>query len=175
MSQIKGATISTPLFNIELKIRGNFKGPEDRFWPKRHQVAPAITSGKVLQESMKKVKVQKAESRRKVPIIKNFRYLDPDLSSLRLIPGGIIILSGIHLKLDKNDPEQKLVLKRGAEEILVDRIHVSKGKELIAQLPENLEPGNYQLEVHTKPGNCTIARRAVWGHVLGAGAEKSGY
>lgn len=163
---LQGATISTPLFKIELKVRGNFTGPEDRFWPKRHKVEPAITSGKELKASMKRVKLEKAESRKKMPVIQKLAYLDPDLSNDVLHPGGILVLSGINLKIDKNDPEQKLVLTKGAEEILINRIHVSKGKQLIAQLPDQIPEGNYQLAVHAKPGSCTIARKGVWGKVM---------
>lgn len=163
---IQGATIHTPLFKIELKIRGNFKGPEDRFWPKRHRVEAAITNGKELKENVKRVKLVKAESRRKMPAINHFRYLDQELSNDVLRPGGIIVLSGLYLKLDKSDPEQRLVLRKGGAEIPIDQIHISKGKELIAQLPADIPIGSYQLEVYTKPGSCKIARKAVWGKVL---------
>ena len=161
-SLLKGYTVSTPLFNVELKIRGNFKGEQDRFWPKRHKVEAAITSGQLLKQNMRRVKLQKAEARSKEPVITQFKYLDPELPTGALQPGGIVVLEGFYLKLDPKDPEQQVVLRKGREELLQARVLTSKGRELIVQLPNDIPQGSYQLEVHAKPGSARIVRKAVW-------------
>jgi len=94
-SLLNGHTVTTPLVNLRLSIRGNFEDANDTFDPDRHTVVTLINPGLELKEQMKrKVEAEKVESMQPQPNPTQFKNLSNGQETNKLGPGKLAQVTG---------------------------------------------------------------------------------
>ena len=143
-----GGGVITPLVNIYPGMSGVYNGATDTFDPKRHRCRAIFTAGKIINESVKKIKTEKIIVSEPLPHILEVKDVTGGSVNDILTPGGVVELRGCKLKLVPELPEDGIYLieENGAVtklSILVE----NKPARLMAMIPADLPQGIYTLEV----------------------------
>ena len=147
----KGYSINTPLINISPSVSGIFDNWDDTFDTKRHKLNFKASSGVLIKQAAKQTKMHKIDPKKLIIDIFCFVNHNSEESN-ELHPNGIGELCGSHLKLDASDKKQGIFLmaKDGTENRVEVYVVNTHGRQIF-QIPDNLTPGNYTLELRTLP------------------------
>ena len=144
-----GNNITTPVFNLNMSIKGVFNGLDDSFDPSRHSIRFNLSPGVELRKVMDSVKTQKVRGEKAGPVID--QLVDAATGSVndQLTSGGLSTLRGSYLKYDASDPAQGIFfVANDATEARVEVISLNKPGELHFLAPA-LAAGDYRVEVRT--------------------------
>jgi len=142
-----GNNITTPVFNLNMSIKGVFNGLDDSFDPSRHSIRFNLSPGVELRKVMDSVKTQKVRGEKAGPVID--QLVDAATGSVndQLTSGGLATLRGSYLKYDASDPTQGIFfVANDATETRVEVISLNKPGELHFLAPA-LAAGTYHVEV----------------------------
>jgi hypothetical protein len=154
---LNGNSVTTPLANVRLSIRGNFDDTQDTFDPQRHEIVALVNPGVELKQQIKsKAVVQKEESLKPLPNPVQFRNLSNGRETNELVPGKVAQVTGKRLKFDPADPEQGIFLLNNGSTVRVEPDGKISNSELVFMVPTTLVPGEYRLEVRAKFGKSDI-------------------
>lgn len=149
----KGYAINTPLINISSSVTGIFADWDDTFDINRHKLNFRASSGILLKQAAKQTKMHKIDPKRLIIDIFCFINHNSEKSD-DLHPNGIGEICGNRLKLDAADKRQGifLIAEDGSENRVEVYVVNTNGKQIF-QIPDNLTPGNYTLELRTFPNH----------------------
>jgi hypothetical protein len=154
---LNGHSVTTPLVNVRVSIRGNFNDTQDTFDPERHEIVAVTNAGVELKEYIKsKAVVQKEESLKPLPNPTQFRNLSNGRETHELAPGKLAQVTGRRLKYDPADPAQGLFLLNNGTALRVEPDGKIANSELVFLVPATLEPGEYRLEVRAVFGKSDL-------------------
>ena len=159
-----GNSITTPLFNLSMSIKGVFNGADDTYDPARHSIKLNLTPGTELRNAVALIKTRKVRAEKVSPIID--RIVDAATGSVndQLSSGGLAVLRGCYLKYDAADPLQGIFfIATDNTEIRVEVISLNKPGELHFQAPA-LATGEYRVEVRA----IIKGRKEISAGILGA-------
>ena len=148
----QGGTINTDLFKSSFSITGTFDDATEHFDPKRHQLHLKLRPGKALQRALQQVQLHKAAAPERRPHILEVRDSTTHSRNDRITPGGAIQLVGSLLKIEGTDAGVGVFLHAtdGSSSHKADVLIQNKPSLVIAQLPDAIPPGSYQLSVGTQ-------------------------
>ena len=159
----EGSSLHTPFMKISASISGKFNGVQDKFDARRHKIEIKLNPGKRLKTVAKSIKTQKVSPSNPHPQVSQVHDLVQDCKNTALTIGQPAKLHGLHLKLDEADPEQGVFLiSEGKQTFPVTKVFHNTLTRLFFQVPEQLAPGTYQLEVRAKVGNSTALRTGFY-------------
>ncbi|MCB0165580.1 MAG: DUF4469 domain-containing protein [Anaerolineae bacterium] len=148
---LQGYTVSTPIGNIRLSIKGGFNSKTDTFDTNRHTLEVNIYPNAGLREAVQSgAEMQKVESHTPEPNLDEFTNVNTnDIDSI-VTPGGMGQVRGRRLKFDATDPNQGVFFINGTE-TRVTVVGKNTATELMFLIP-TLDPGQYALEVRSTFG-----------------------
>lgn len=157
-----GDNVKTPLSETRTSMGGRFESKYDRFDPSRHQINHSTTSGIALAGISDGLKVEKVSNIPVQPLLEYLMDFRSGTEGGTLTPGGSVQLRGEHLKLDPEDAEQGIYLlgPTAGEETKVELIMKNMPSELMFEVPEDLNPGEYKVEVRARPRNSPDLRNS---------------
>ncbi len=145
---LDGKTVTTPLANFGVAIKGVFDGKGDSFDPSRHQLRGTVNAGKRYRKEVpNKAKTGKAEARLPAPNPEEYNDLNTGERNGVLTSAGMGQNIGHRLKFDPADDNQSIFFV--AEDGSATKVEVAgrnKPAELMFLIP-TLASGDYQLEV----------------------------
>jgi len=145
-----GHNVVTPLFNVSISIRGTFVDASDAFDSSRHTMKVRILPGRRLKEVMSKVKVEKVQGMKPLPVLQSFRDVTSKTESDILTPGGIGHIVGSALKFDAADANQGVFFTALNGAITkVETVADATPSKIIFVIPATLTAGEYSLSVRT--------------------------
>ncbi len=146
---LEGMSVTTPLANFGISIKGVFNGPTDSFDPARHQLLPALRPGARLRRTIReRGTVVKGEAVTLTPNPRTYVDLNSGERDSVLTPGGMGQIIGHRLKFDPTDPAQGIFfIAEDGTETRVTVVGRNKPGELMFLVPEGLAAGEYTLEV----------------------------
>jgi hypothetical protein len=156
----QGYGINTEFIHIRPVIPGLFKNDEDRFDYSRHKIKFSTRLGKRYNRTADDVKVEKVEATNNRPLPVTFEDIASATVNNMMTPDGVASLRGLRLNFNQDDPVQGIFLiDSRKDEYRVERILSQKGTHIIFQLPRELMPEEYTLEVRMLlRGNKTIKK-----------------
>jgi hypothetical protein len=156
----QGYGINTEFIHIRPVIPGLFKNDEDRFDYTRHKIKFSTRLGKRYNRTADDVKVEKVEAPSSLPLPVTFEDIASATVNNMMTPDGVASLRGLRLNFNQDDPVQGIFLIDSRKnEYKIGRILSQKGTHIIFQLPRELMPEEYTLEVRMLPrGNKTIKK-----------------
>lgn len=150
----QGYGINTEFINIRPVIPGLFQNDDDKFDYGRHKIKFSAHLGKRYNHTADDVKVEKMETPNNLPLLVTFEDIASTTVNNMITPDGVASLRGIRLNFDQNDPAQGIFLIDSRKnESRIERILSHKGTHIIFQLPRDLVPEEYTLEVRMIPKN----------------------
>lgn len=155
-----GDSVITDLFRITPSIPGVFTDQTDRFDPSRHYVSLNMNRGSIISEIARNLTVEKVEAVKPRPSLQVFKDVETDTTNEAITPGGPGELIGNRMKVsDSEDEQQGIFLIAGdGSETKAETIIRNKPANLIFIIPEELESGEYELEVRTTQKNGEALR-----------------
>jgi hypothetical protein len=151
---LEGFRISTPVFNMGVSIRGNFKDTQDAFDSRRHKFEVVISVRRPFRKTVQaRAQPHKKMSNQPKPV--PISYINPnnDAGDDVLTPGGGAHLIGYDLNFDPADPKQGIfLLTAGQAPRRVEVILRNVPRELIFLVPADLPAGAYTVEVRSRFG-----------------------
>jgi hypothetical protein len=154
---LNGHTVTTPLVNLRITIRGNFDDAEATFDPGRHAIIAVANPGVELKQQIKSnIVAQREESLKPLPNPVQFRNLSNGRETNQLVLGKVAQVTGSRLKFDRNDPEQGIFLLNNGSTLRVEPDGKISNSELVFMVSTTLVPGEYRLEVRAKFGKSDI-------------------
>jgi hypothetical protein len=156
----QGYGINTEFIHIRPVIPGLFKNDEDRFDYERHKIKFSTQLGKRYNRTADDVKVEKVEATNNLPLPVTFEDIASATVNNMMTPNGVVSLRGIRLNFNQEDPLQGVFLIDSRKnEYRVERIISHNGTHIVFQLPKELMPEEYTLEIRMLPrGNKTIKK-----------------
>jgi hypothetical protein len=157
---IEGYGINTEFIHIRPVIPGLFKDDEDRFDYSRHKIKFSTQLGKRYNHTADNVKVEKVEATNNLPLPVTFEDIASATVNNMMTPDGVASLRGLRLNFNQDDPVQGIFLIDSRKnEYRIGRILSQKGTHIIFQLPRDIMPEEYTLEVRMLlRGNKTIKK-----------------
>lgn len=163
----EGSSLHTPFMKISASISGKFTGLQDKFDPRRHKVEIKLNPGKRLKAMATGIKTEKVLPSNPCPQISQVHDLVQDCKNTGLTIGQPVKLHGNHLKLDEADAQQGIFLISEEKQTFpITKVFHNTPTRLFFQVPEQLTPGNYKLEVRAKVGNSTQLRTGMYPNPL---------
>lgn len=161
-----GYNINLPFANFGIGIKGNFRSKDDVFNGKRHKVVPYTEPGKELLDSFSIVETHKKPYHAKAPSLFGIHDTTSGLHNTCLTPKGIAVINGKNLKFDPTDEKQGIFLTGCNGTIRVSLVASIRQTELLFQVPEELQEGEYQLSVRAVPLHAGEIRSGSFNKVL---------
>ena len=137
-----------------LNISGSFEGERPSFDPAKHKVGITYTPGKELLNAMDNITFNVTLATTG-PVINTVTEVDTRSVNHYIYPGGSIIISGSNLLIKGEDPSIGLFFtKDEADATPVKATVIARNtiSEIIAQVPNSLEAGQYRLSLTTQAG-----------------------
>ncbi len=146
-----GYTVSLDFLKLRYSITGVFDGADDSYDPARHQLNVKVNPGPFFKTSSQQIVLNKVRHQApRVTIHEVFDFATKTTNG-KLTLSGMVTVRGAHMRIDDNDPQQGVyLLMAGQPEVKVAHVRVFNASELVFQVPNNLVPGFYQLEVRAK-------------------------
>jgi hypothetical protein len=145
-----GHNVITPLFNVAVSIRGTFVNASDAFDVARHTVKIRILPGRRLKDVADKVKVEKVQATKPLPILQSFRDVTSKTESDILTPGGVGHILGSALKFAAADATQGVFFTAlNGTVTKVEVVADATPSKIIFVIPATLVAGEYSLSVRT--------------------------
>jgi hypothetical protein len=148
---LRGFKLRTAYLLAGLSLKGNFDSSTDLYNPKRHQLKVTLSPGPKLRRAIRsQARLHRQAPRLRCPRLLTYLDINSGRCDSLLTPGGVGQLDGKWLKYDPADPEQGLFFiaaDRSASRAEV--VAVNTSRQLIFQVPADLPPGLYHLEVRT--------------------------
>jgi len=156
----EGSSLHTPYFKISTSIGGKFSGMDDRFHKSRHKIELKLNPGKRLKGLVRGMKTQKVSPSNPHPAIQRVYDLVQECQNTGLSIGKPAKIEGVHLKLDEADTRQGIfLLGEKGKATRITQVFQNTPTRLMFQVPDELKPGTYKLEVRAKVGNSTALRK----------------
>ena len=148
---MEGYRINMDLVNMALVLKGTFEHEAERFDLEKHQVKLQATEGKGLKKLLRKfVPKRIGQDNSRMPVLLQFTDVATE-SRNTMTPGSMGKLTGYHMKLNLQDPEQGLwLINDQNERIAITTLGQNHPKTLMFQLPGNLAPGEYRFEIRNQ-------------------------
>lgn len=167
----EGNGFLSPHFILTPGLKGVFEGEDDRFEPKRHQPKVNFRMGKTMRKAIKKMKVEKLETKQPTPQIFGLFDLRTKTYNKMITPEGIAEIKGKCLKItDPDDTAQGVFLYHHETRryYRIERIVYNYPKKLTFLIPDDLSAGTYQVDVRSafgKSGEVRISNSFCEVHV----------
>ncbi len=145
----EGYSINSRLLKAGPSICGVFINDEDNFDDSRHKLKIKTLPGVHFKDVSRQIKLAKIASSETLPQPKYLLDVTTDTKNNKLTPGGVIKLTGKHMKLDLSLPTQGVFLHSEGKATRVDTFVTNRPSELVMVLPKPLTKGPYQLEVRS--------------------------
>ena len=150
----EGYSVTTPLGNYKLGIKGTFKNRQDRFDSERHNVHVSISNSLHLKQLVKDIKIRKSKHRRQQPSIHFLTLMTQNAQkpTKTASAGSVGILKGVLMKFDKTDKLQGIFLIptcSSNSDIRIESYITIKSSEILFLFPQSLPKGEYLLEVRS--------------------------
>ncbi len=163
----EGNAVETPFAIFRPYIIGPFNGKEDTFDSDRHSFKIKCIVNKNIKIDPKKLQLVKVRYSGPMPFIESFMdYASNQINSV-ITPGGTAEVTGELLKIDTNESEQGLFLTQNGSAIRIEKLFHNLPSQLIFNIPSNLEPGEYHLEIRNKTHvNSKSIKTYIFQHTL---------
>jgi hypothetical protein len=147
-----GASVHTPHANFSSGISGVFKDKNDHFDRSRHRIIGSVNPGNRLRAFYKnttfptrKETLEKNRSR-----LESVSNQNPERAVNQARTGDMLKISGYRLRFDPQDKQEGIFLiNNNRQEIRVNIVGLNTPRTLIFNIPENLTPGEYRLEIRS--------------------------
>ena len=155
-----GYGINTEFIHVRPVIPGLFKNDDDRFDYERHKIKFSTQLGKRYNRTADDVKVEKVEAPNNLPLPVTFEDIASTTVNNMMTPDGVASLRGIRLNFNQDDLTQGVFLiDSNKNEYRVNKIISHKGTHVVFQLPRDLVPDEYILEIRMLiRGNRTLKK-----------------
>ena len=145
-----GHNVTTPLFNMAVSIKGTFANASDAFDSTRHTVKVRLLPGRRLKDAVNKVKVEKVQATKPLPVLQSFKDVTSKTESDTLTPGGVGHILGSVLKFDAADATQGVFFTAlNGTVTKVETVVEAIPSKIIFVIPATLTAGEYSLSVRT--------------------------
>lgn len=137
-----------------LNISGSFEGESPTFDPMKHKVGITYTPGKDLLSAMDNITFNVTLATTG-PVINTVTEVETRSVNQYIYPGDSIIISGSNLLIKGDDPSIGLFFTKDeadAKPVKATIISRNTISEIIAQVPKNLDTGQYRLSITTQAG-----------------------
>ena len=152
----EGKSINTELFSTKPSITGVFQDMNDIFNVEEHKLHINLRAGKLLMEAIKEAHLEKVATPIGTRSIREVKDLKTGSINDIITPGRVIEIYGDKIKLIGDNIIKGLILtKSGGSSYEFTDIISNEPKRIIAQMPDNLKPGNYKLYIETKFSGTT--------------------
>jgi len=131
-----------------VNVQGAFEGEKAQFEPGKHALGITYTMGKLLRETLKLVKVVVNG----VPVINTVTDSTSKAINGQLSSGGALVLGGVNLKLQGDDPSIGVYLTpttEGAAPMKAPVVIANSPSQVIVQMP-TLADGQYTVSLTTQ-------------------------
>lgn len=145
-----GHNVVTPLFNVAVSIRGTFVDASDAFDSSRHTVKVRVLPGRRLKEVVSKLKVEKVQGTKPLPVLQAFKDVTSKTESDIVTPGGVGQILGNALKFDAADAAQGVFFTAlNGTVTKVETLVDATPTKITFVTPATLTAGEYSLSVRT--------------------------
>lgn len=149
----EGNTVNLPLVKFRPGIGGIFTSPADHYDASRHHKKVTISYGTLLKQKIEAATVEKITKPHNLPEIMGFTDVRTKSVNDIVSSGGIGELKGSWLKFNAdNENEGIYFIAEDKTEIKATEIASRTDGKLIFNIPQNLPPGKYTLEVRKSYG-----------------------
>lgn len=135
-------------------MSGKFKGAEDEFDPKRHELGVAAAVGlRLVEEVQAKAVLEKQKPADQVPIPTYYKETGTRTESGKVIPGNIGTLHGRRLAFNRQKNDEGVFFVSASDpkhHVRVSVYAVVQPAEIVFQVPEGLGSGRWALEVRAR-------------------------
>ncbi len=143
----EGYSINSRLLKAGPSICGTFINDEDSFDNSRHKLKVKTLPGVHFKDVPRQIRLTKITSSETLPQPKYLLDVTTGTKNDRLTPGGVVKLTGKHMKLALSLPTQGVFLHGEGKAVRVDTLVINRPSELVMVLPKSIAKGPYQLEV----------------------------
>lgn len=144
----EGEEYKDEFLRVSLSVRGAFDSEEEGFDQKKHKVEVNFIPSKQMNESTRDLCPKNIGHLAVYPHIAELYDWNTDTTNQKLSSGGVVCISGEHLKVYSDDKDQGVffVEMSSKKKTRIDRIVVNKPKRLEFIMPD-LSKGEYRIEV----------------------------
>lgn len=135
-----------------VNVQGAFEGEKAQFEPGKHALGITYTMGKLLRETLKLVKVVANGVAAVGPVINTVTDSTSKAINGQLSSGGALVLGGVNLKLQGDDPSIGVYLTpttEGAAPMKAPVVIANSPSQVIVQMP-TLADGQYTVSLTTQ-------------------------
>jgi hypothetical protein len=155
----QGYGVNTEFIHIRPVMTGVFTDDEDKFDAGRHQIKFRARLGKRYNHTSDNVKVEKIIPPSNLPLLNSLEDIASATMNEMITPGGVASLHGFRLNFKQDDPQQGIFLLDAQKtEFRVDRILSHTGKQIVFQIPTDLHPDEYTMEVRMRTSGSKILK-----------------
>lgn len=152
---LDGYKVVTPLGIMGASVKGNFERQTDSFNSSRHSIEATLSPGAELRRTVRE-KGQAQQQEASTPMPNPLTYLDLPSGQVDTLitPGRVAQINGYRLKFDEADPTQGVYFIAANGTLARASLMVKNTpRELIFEVPGELDFGDYTLEVRSTMGN----------------------
>lgn len=148
---LAGHEIQGPLAWIQPVISGVFRGPDDEYDPRRHEISTAFENEPALTHWLEGYREldQRGLSGAPRPLLDGYEVFDTDWTRGDLTPGSLARLRGYWLRFWQPDPRQGILFLAEDGSAVRQEATAFHGLNEVLFLVPDLLPGSYWLEVRT--------------------------
>lgn len=141
--------VNTGYFQAKMHIQGVFKSATDTYDPQRHKLLFEFQQGKLLRDELELVDVAIDGAADTAPLLDTVYDYSSNITNQYLTIGGMIEIKGFNLKFLPKEASNGifLVSEIGTHKLLL--VPTNKPQQLIAQIPADVPPLAYWIEVRT--------------------------
>ena len=135
-----------------VNVQGAFEGEKAQFEPGKHALGITYTMGKLLRETLKLVKVVVNGEAAVGPVINTVTDSTSKAINGQLSSGGALVLGGVNLKIQGDDPSIGVYLTpttEGAAPMKAPVVIANSPSQVIVQMP-TLADGQYTVSLTTQ-------------------------
>ncbi|MRY40258.1 DUF4469 domain-containing protein [Parabacteroides distasonis] len=135
-----------------VNVQGAFEGEKAQFEPGKHALGITYTMGKLLRETLKLVKVVVNSVAAVGPVINTVTDSTSKAINGQLSSGGALVLGGVNLKIQGDDPSIGVYLTpttEGAAPMKAPVVIANSPSQVIVQMP-TLADGQYTVSLTTQ-------------------------
>ena len=159
----EGGSINTELFHAHTSIKGVFNGDNDGFDSSRHKIRLNLSSGPLLRDAPKKLKVKKVNPGAR-SFIQSVTDIRTGTVNGSITPGKNIRIKGSGVKIKGDDPSCGLYFipaKTSSSTVKVELsdVVINNPSQIIAVIPK-LEKGNWSVKLVTQYRKGSTLRKA---------------
>lgn len=135
-----------------VNVQGAFEGEKAQFEPGKHALGITYTMGKLLRETLKLVKVEVNGVAAVGPVINTVTDSTSKAINGQLSSGGALVLGGVNLKIQGDDPSIGVYLTpttEGAAPMKAPVVIANSPSQVIVQMP-TLADGQYTVSLTTQ-------------------------